>query len=105
MYPDHTFPTNFTKSDKKFCLTLHYDGSISRLFVNAKRQVVFKAKDSEITPYKMCLGNISADFSATNTQKTGLHGNIYDFSVEYGGFSDFEICDIHKYLMNKNNIV
>ena len=36
----------------------------------------------------MCLGNISTDFNATNAQKTGLHGNIYDFSVEDGVFSD-----------------
>ena len=65
---------------------MHYDGLISRLFVNAKKQVVFKAKDSEITPYKMCLGNISTEFNAINAQKTSLHGNIYDFSVEYGIF-------------------
>ena len=45
----------------------------------------------------MCLGNISADFNAANAQKTGLHGNIYNFSVEYGAFSDFEIYDIHGY--------
>ena len=49
----------------------------------------------------MCLGNISTDFSATNAQKTSLHGNIYDFTVEFGIFSDFEIHDIHAYLMKK----
>ena len=49
----------------------------------------------------MCLGNISTDFNATNAQKTGLHGNIYDFIVEYRVFSDFEIHDIHAYLMKK----
>ena len=53
----------------------------------------------------MCLGNISTDFSAINPQKTGLHGYIYDFSIEYGVFSDFEILDIHNYLMKKNGIV
>ena len=53
----------------------------------------------------MCLGNISTDFSATNAQKTGLHGHVYDFSVEYEVFSDFEIHDIHAYLMKKNGIV
>ena len=45
----------------------------------------------------MCLGDISADFNAANAQKTVLHGNIYNFSVEYGAFSDFEIYDIHGY--------
>ena len=53
----------------------------------------------------MCLGNISADFSSTNALKTALHGNVYDFSIEYGVFSDFEIQDIYAYLMKKNGIV
>ena len=49
----------------------------------------------------MCLGNISTDFSATNAQNTGLHGNIYDFSIKYGVLSDFEVHFIHAYLMKK----
>ena len=53
----------------------------------------------------MCLGSISTDFSATNAQKIGLHENVYDFSVEYGVFPDFEIQDIHPYLMKKNRVV
>ena len=69
------------------------------------KQVVFKAKDYEIASYKMCLGNISTGFNAINAQKASLHGNIYDFSVEYGIFLDFEIHDIHAYLIKKNNIV
>ena len=77
LYAEQRYPTNFTVTDKKFCLSLHYDGDISRLFVNAKKQVAFTAKDSEITPYKMSLGNISTDFSATNSQKTGLHGYVH----------------------------
>ena len=105
LYAGYTFPANFTVTDKNFCLSLHYDGFISRLFVNGKRQVVFKAKDSKITPCKMCLGNLSSDFNQTNAQKTGLFGYVYDFSVEYGVFSDFEILNIHTYLMKKDNIV
>ena len=106
VYADHEFPTNFTQIDKTFSLCLHYDQhNGSSLFVNGKKHVTFKAKNSEITPYKMCLGNISADDSAENAQKTGLFGNVYDFSVEYGVFSDFEIHDIHAYLMRKNGIV
>ena len=58
---------------------------------------MFKAKDSEIATYKMSLGNISSHFIATDAQKTGLHGCVYDFSVYYGVFSDFEIHDIHAY--------
>ena len=53
----------------------------------------------------MCLGNISAEFSSKNALKTRLHENIYDFSVEYGVFSDFGIHDIHAYLMKNNRTV
>ena len=72
-YADYTFSTNYTVTNKQFCLSLHYDGLISRLFVNGKKQVVFKAKYSVITSYKMYLGNISTDLSATNLEKTSLY--------------------------------
>ena len=104
-YAEEMYPANFTVADKKFCLSLHYDGSVSRLFVNGKRQALFTIKDSEINPYPLCLRNISKDFSSPNAQKPGLNGHVYDFSVEYGVFSDFKIQDIHTYLMSKNNIV
>ena len=55
LYAEQTYPTNFTVTGKTFCLSLHYDGDISRLFVNGKKQVAFTAKDSEIKPYKMSL--------------------------------------------------
>ena len=31
----------------------------------------FKAKQSEIKPYPLCLGNISKDFTADNMKKQG----------------------------------
>ena len=31
-----------------------------------------KAKDSEIKPYPLCLGNISKDFTIHHMKKTGL---------------------------------
>ena len=66
--------TNFTVTNKKFCLRLHYNGDSSYLFVNGKEIVNFKAKDSEIVPYPLCLGKISKYFSLTNTTNTGLSG-------------------------------
>ena len=47
------YPTNFTKQNKKFVLSLHYNGDNSYLFVNSVQQVKFKTKDSEIkrNPY------------------------------------------------------
>ena len=57
------YSTNFTVDNKKFCLSLHYNGDNSYLFVNGKEIIKFKAKDSEIVPHPLCLGNISKDFS------------------------------------------
>ena len=52
-----------------------------------------------------CIGNISSDWSSTNSTNTGLYGNIYDFAVDYVGISGVKtIYDIHKYLMTKHNI-
>ena len=69
-----------------------------------KKLFNFKAKDSEILPYPLCLGNISKAFSPLNTTSTGLYGYLYDFSVNYGAIANDKILDIHKYLMEKNNI-
>ena len=38
-------------------------------------------------------------------KKTGLKGCVYDFSVDYDYISTSNILDIHKYLMEKNDIV
>ena len=39
---------NFTEKNKKFCLSLHYNGVNSYLIVNGTEIYKFKAKDSEI---------------------------------------------------------
>ena len=41
------YAINFSRSNKKFCLSLHYNGSNSLLFVNATKIYQFKAKGSE----------------------------------------------------------
>ena len=53
------YSINFTVTNKKFCLSLHYNGANSYLFVNAAEVCKFKAKDSEILVGPVCLGNIS----------------------------------------------
>ena len=53
------YSVNFTKKNTKFCLSLHYNGANSYLFVNSTEISNFKAKDSEILAYSLCLGNIS----------------------------------------------
>ena len=65
----------------------------------------FKVKDSEIVVTPLCLGNISKDFSADDMKKkTGLNAYVYDFGVDYDAIAVDDILDIHKYLMEKNNI-
>ena len=65
-------PIKFTQSEKKFVISLHYNGSNSFLFVNATKVYQFKGKDSEIKDYALCLGNASKDFTINDTKKTGL---------------------------------
>ena len=69
IYAEQTYPTNFTVTNKKFCLSLHYNGYNSYLFVHGKEIVKFESKDSEIVPYPLCLGNISKDFNLTIHKK------------------------------------
>ena len=98
------YSINFTEHNKKFCLSLHYNGANSYLFVNGTEIIKFKAKDSEIVATPLCLGNISKDWSVDNVKKTGLNGHVYDFSVDYAIAVD-DILDIHNYFMKKNDTV
>ena len=45
---------NYTEHNKKFCLSLHYNGANSYLFVNGTEIHRFKAKDSEIIATPLC---------------------------------------------------
>ena len=102
---ERMYSVSFTDNGDKYCLSLHYNGAKSYLFVNGKEIVKFKAKDSEIVVTPLCLGNISKDWSADNMKDTGLNGFVYDFSIDYDATAVDDIKDVHKYLMKKNNIV
>ena len=102
------YSINFTKSNTKFCLSLHYDQAGSYLFINGTEIHKFKSKTfhmdkSELISSKICLGSILTDFSADNKKKTGLYGNAYDFSIDYKPIAVDDILDIHKHLMEKSN--
>ena len=99
------YSINFTLTKKKFCLSLHYNGANSYLFVNGTEIYKFKAKDSEIVASPLCLGNISKDWTVDNVKRAGFTGYVYDFSVGYGDIGVNNIKDIHKYLMKKYDIV
>ena len=95
------YPINFTVTSVQFCLSLHYNGGNSYLFVKGTEIYKFKVKDSEIVSSPLCLGNISKDWSTDNMKKIGFNGYVYDFSVDYDATSVDDIKDIHKYLMKK----
>ena len=74
IYAEETYLINFTKTQVKFCLSLHFNGDNSYILVNGKEICKFKAKDSEIVPYPLCLGNILKYFLVDNMKKTGFYG-------------------------------
>ena len=102
---EKTYSINLTATKSRFCLSLHYNGANSYLFVNGKKVIKFKAKDSDIVANPLCLGNISEDFSKDNMKKTGFIGSVYHFSVDCNDTAADDILDIHKYLMKKNVII
>ena len=82
-------------------MSFDYNETNSYLFVNGIEIIKFKAKDSEIVPTPLCLGNISNDWSIDNMKITGFTGYVYDFSVDYNPIAVDDIKDIHQYLMKK----
>ena len=81
------YTINFTVTKTKFCLSLHYNGANSYVFVNGIEIYKFKAKNSEIVASPLCLGNISKDCSVDNMKTTGFTGYVYDFSVDYNSIA------------------
>ena len=99
------YSINFSESNKNFCLSLHYNGVNSYLFVNGTEIHKTKAKDSEILATPLCLGNILKDLTVDNMKKTVLNGYVYDFSVDYDAIAVDDFLNIYKYLMKKNNMI
>ena len=72
------YSINFTITNIKFCLSLHYNGANSYLFMKGVEIYKFKANDSEIVTAPLCLGNISKDWSLDNMKRTGFNRYAYD---------------------------
>ena len=54
---------NFRKAKTKYCLSLHYNGDNSYLFVNEKEIYKFKASNKNVNfTTQFCLGSISNKF-------------------------------------------
>ena len=105
IYAEKNFYRNFTDPGKKFVLSLHYNGNNSYLFVNGRQELKFKCKTAQLVKEKLCIGNLSDQWTTSESEKTGLYGNIYDFVVDYEAIIGVKaIYDMHRYLMTKHNI-
>ena len=106
IYAEKVFSFNFTEVEKKFALSLHYNDDNSYFFVNGKQELKFKAKNDQIINEKLCLGDLSTDWTNDEARHTGLLGKVYDFVVDYEAIDGVRpIYDMHRYLMTKHNIV
>ena len=104
--PEKNFTINFSKAKTKFCLSFHYNGDNSYLFVNGKEIYRFKASNGNVNiPSRFYLGSISNNFSVNESKEVSLKGNVYEFSVDCNAIAVDDVLDIQKYLMKKNSIV
>ena len=99
------YSVNFRVTKKQFCLSLHYNGADTYLFVYGTEIYKFKAKDSQTVASPLCLGNISKVWLIDSTKRAGFPAYVQDFGVDDEATDVNDIKDIHKYLMKKNNIV
>ena len=105
IYAEKSFYRNFTDFGKKFVLSLHYNGDGSYLFVNGRQELKFKCKTDHLVKEKLWIGNLSDQWTESESEKTGLYGNIYDFVVDYEQILGVKtIYDMHRYLIIKHNI-
>ena len=96
----------FESRCSQFVLSLNYNGNNSYLFVNGRQELKFKAKTDQLVKEKLCIGNLSDQWTTSESEKTGLYGKIYDFVVDYEQIAETtKILDIHKYLIIKHSII
>ena len=105
IYVEEKYFRNFTEPNVKFVLSLHYNGNDSYLFVNGRQELKSKCKTDQLVKEKLCIGNLSDQWTASESEKTRLYGNIYDFVVDYEEILGVKpIYDVHRYLMTTHNI-
>ena len=105
LYVEKNYWRNFTDPGNKIVISLHYNGDESYFFINGRQELKFKAKTDQLVKEKLCTGNLSNQWTASESEKTGLYGNIYNFLVDYQAIVGVNpIYDMHRYLMTKHNI-
>ena len=91
---------------KKCVLSLHYNGNNSYLYINGNQELKFKAKTDQLVKEKLCLENLSDQWTTRESEKTGLYGKIYDFVVDYEHVAETtKILDMHRYIITKHSII
>ena len=105
LYVEKKYFRNFSEPNVKFVLSFHCNDDDSYLFVNGRQELKFKCKTDQLVKEKLCIGNLSDQWTASESEKTRLYGNIYDFVVDYEEILGVKpIYDMHRYLMTKHNI-
>ena len=74
IYAKKNYSPKFSAENKIFCLSLHYNGDNSYLFVNGKELTKFKAKKSEFKANQLTLGSISTSANLSSS-------DIEDFRI------------------------
>ena len=64
------YSINFTKKNKKFCSSFHYNGASSYLYVNGTEIIKFKAKNSGANSYLFVDGTEIIKFKAKDSEIT-----------------------------------
>ena len=76
------------------------------MFVNGRQELKFKCKEDQLIKEKICLGNLSDQWTTSESEKTGLYGNIYDFVIDFEEILGVNpTYDMHRYLLIKHNII
>ena len=105
LYVEKNYWRNFTDPGKKFIISLHYNDDESYFFVNGRQELKFKAKAGQLVKEKLCIGNLSDQRTTSESENTGLYGNIYDFVVDYEQIVGAKtIYYMHRCLIIKHNI-
>ena len=69
IYVKKLFHNNFTELGVKFVLSLHYNDDNSYLFANGRQELKFKAKDDQLINERLCLGNLSDQWTTSESEK------------------------------------
>ena len=79
LYAEKNYWRNFTDPGKKYIISLHYNGNDSYLFVNSRQELKCKAKTDQLVKEKLCIGNLNDQWTASESEKTGLYGIFTTF--------------------------